>query len=322
MTISSARQKKVVRIALLIFISAFLLLFVMPNAFAEVSSTVIEWLEQAIQDVCVYFTQSHGTTAMLIFTKKGFAFNDTVSALFSSIISIMKAVALSFTMVYVFIAIINEAKSSQLQRDKAFRIILNAGLAFTFVIFSDLIADAVIDAMYALNNFIFSSIHDYSVAMNASDMAEIIVDRIVADSYFTAFTYLLIARVILLPLGWILDAIVYIISYSVIIELYIRRIFFPLAMGNIVIGGTRGPGFRYLKHFASLFIRIMLFVLGFYVVGYLSYAEIQQLVIEAASLKFSMATLGTTLLTIALYDIAALLFIKKATEMANDVFGG
>ena len=119
--------------------------------------------------------------------------------------------------------------------------------------------------------------------------------------------------------------IVRVVAYSILIELCVRRVFFPLALVNVVSDGTRGPGIRYVKRFGAVYLRMILMISSFYVAGALSSTEIKvylESVTEGDLVMLFNSYNGFVFLAkVIIYDVTALMFTKRASELANEALG-
>ena len=103
------------------------------------------------------------------------------------------------------------------------------------------------------------------------------------------------------------------VAFSIIIELGIRRIFFPLAIVDIYGEGMRSPGMRYIKKYLACWLRMAICI----AVAYLGTRMIttadpdENTVLSAADTFINNIAIGYTTIAIML----------KGSDIANDIVG-
>lgn len=110
-------------------------------------------------------------------------------------------------------------------------------------------------------------------------------------------------------LGYILNlaafVIAYLVAFSRFIEILVRFTFAPIGMAQLVSGGAKGPGMRYIKKFASCVLQGAVCVASF----------------GAADAVRSAATDISGVLAQVLVPITLIGFILKTGKIADDVVG-
>lgn len=106
-----------------------------------------------------------------------------------------------------------------------------------------------------------------------------------------------------------------VISYSLILEIGIRRAFAPLACCDIVREGLRSPGVRYLKKYFACFLKICACLMICLFVNACS-----SIMITSGSIDDPVGFIEYVISTIA-FGFAALEMMFKTGEIVNDVVG-
>lgn len=117
-------------------------------------------------------------------------------------------------------------------------------------------------------------------------------------------------------------------SYTIFLELAIRKAFMPIAMVSILDSGVRSPGVRYLKKYFGVYLRmaIVLVSVGFCNVIYCT-TELKYLdSINAATNIFDSVRLSVAGFAARQYDAimckgAAIALINNASDIVNDILG-
>lgn len=318
-------SRTIVSIALIIIVFSFILFVFLPSVNASIFD-IGTWIRDACIDILNTIRKSHGQTVvdilkspMLSSITKG---DSTADNILNGFLISMKGIGVMFVLVYSLMAILSEQRSTQLSRDKALTIILRVGIAITFILFSDRILNAIQGFMASVNTLIFNNI-SHEILTDTENKIQEWINSMQGQSfdmsaYANAFFVLIIIRVILWPVSWILDLIIKIMSYSIIIEIAVRKVFIPLALADISHYGMRSGGVRYLKKTAAVYIRLMLWAVAFFVVGELAYQVIADMISEGTG---TLSTFLSGLGTVVMYDIAAFTFLKKSSELAEEAMG-
>ena len=97
--------------------------------------------------------------------------------------------------------------------------------------------------------------------------------------------------------------------YQVLIEIGIRRMFTPLAIGDIYQEGLRSPGVRYLKKLLAAFLKITIIVM----LGYFGHALALEGTTDVNGLTYCF--------NLIIVDFTCVTIMFKAGEYANDIVG-
>lgn len=116
---------------------------------------------------------------------------------------------------------------------------------------------------------------------------------------------LLAEHVIPFLITFVAYLIAYLISFSRFIEILVRFAFAPIGMAQLVSGGAKGPGMRYIKKFASCVLQGAVCVLAFGTVS----------IIQSAT------TLVGAFFTSVLVPITLIGFLLKTSRIADDICG-
>lgn len=132
-----------------------------------------------------------------------------------------------------------------------------------------------------------------------------------------------IRAVAILFLPWIasylLTIAAYFVSFSILLELAIRRIFMPFAVQNIYGEGFASPGIRYLKRYFGGFVKIMICLAVCYVSSALNKVLLTG-VSQPNGDNSIFQVLGYVFMTIAL-NFTSISVMIKGGEYANDILG-
>lgn len=130
-----------------------------------------------------------------------------------------------------------------------------------------------------------------------------------ADSWWGWISFS-IALIIPYAFAWIEGIAARVVSYSIIIELGIRRAFIPFAVGDVGIEGLRSHGFRYIKKYLGVYLQQAIVVVTCIVLGSLSTAVMGN---NQSGVNIILDILGV--------NLAGLMVMFKATSWANDIVG-
>lgn len=293
------RKNRIVTIAMaLIFISAFVFLF-LPTAHAGIG----QWIQNALDDLTAMIMGGHGwwIADILLNTQ----WTDQIGLL-DSLIKSMQVIGMALVLVYVLIEIVNDAKNGKVTLDLLFRAGIKLVLAGAVILYANELIVAVEKAMFEIVKLV-------------SEGWEETADPINWPNVYNPFKFILnlivviILRVILLPLSWIIELIIKIQTYSLLLEVSIRKVFIPISLATVVQDGERGPGVRYIKKFAALYIKMAILITAFYLAGLLP--------ITVGVDKQGIVGIFDVVGGVIIMDLAALAFTSKASALANEVMG-
>lgn len=179
----------------------------------------------------------------------------------SIIMNTMTAAAMSIYIVMIIINLVTISLKGEATLDMFLRLFIK--MAVTFFILTN---------MQAMTHAIHTLMSGF-----ADTLTETMIDSYGVEKYSLSFNpntggmmfvfsyiAMLFAQIILVPAALIIILLIKIYSYSIILELNIRRAFMPFAiLGMIEMGGSRGPGIRYIKKYAATYIKMMMFVFCF-----------------------------------------------------------
>lgn len=103
------------------------------------------------------------------------------------------------------------------------------------------------------------------------------------------------------------------VAFSIIIELGIRRIFFPLAIVDIYGEGMRSPGMRYIKKYLACWLRMAICI----AVAYLG----TQLIATATADAPTLGAAGDTFINNIAIAYTTIAVMLKGSDIANDIVG-
>lgn len=120
------------------------------------------------------------------------------------------------------------------------------------------------------------------------------------------------ALIIPYAFAWIQGILARVISYSVIIELGIRRAFMPFAVADIGAEGIRSKGFRYLKLYLSVYFQQAIILAACLILSALTTAVMSSMASEGGM---------NTIINILALNLAGCFVMFKSTSWASDVVG-
>lgn len=122
---------------------------------------------------------------------------------------------------------------------------------------------------------------------------------------FIAMIGIIIENLIPYILTFVVYLLAYLVSFSRFIEILVRFAFAPIGISQLVSGGAKGPGMRYIKKFASVVLQGAVCVMAF--------GSIQ--IIQSCANEVN-ALFGSILLPITLLG-----FLFKVSKIADDIVG-
>lgn len=252
-------------------------------------------------------TKGVGDVANEIFTHDYYSKITENGSILATIVKSFKIFGAAFALGLGLIKMITEIQKAQDPTDCVLRYFFELCIAILVVLNIDKIIE-VIDSLGAL---IIKQIGTAQVnATTTSKSVDDIRDAMGYSDSWWGWLSFAIALIIPYAFAWIEGIAARVISYSIIIELGIRRAFIPFAVGDIGIEGLRSHGFRYLKKYLGVYLQEAIVIATCIVLSTLSKAVLE---IDANGIDLILNLLGV--------NLAGLMVMFKATSWANDIVG-
>ena len=194
--------------------------------------------------------------------------------------SIVMGVALVLVMLYSFIELFKELQRGDGGMDLWAKFFVVASISVICVVNYEMIFGAAEDlGKYILDRFIGlkdtsakSGLYEWIAGKNskspfyvAGDLEEVgwlDLDDLFYNFFFTAHVYLMTALVIIVLVAMEIPLMAARIALlTLLIELVVRKAFFPMAMASVCTGGMRSPGVAYIKKLLGVYVRLSMCVL-------------------------------------------------------------
>ena len=333
------KLKKRILIATGIFILIGLALFIIttPVAHASTKDELIETMQSVLEGYPVHMTDTVKNILLDNVLLKDFEITDILLTVFTS-------VAASLFIVFVLIEVVREAAKGEANLDFFLRLFVK--IAITLLLLTNLpeimtaihdlfswIIETVSDALdkFSNENAAASAQNIWELLENkfklsgasSEDMSTMLSSALNKSSYMTIVVQLILYNVVVRLISLIIQALVYITSYSLLIELLLRRIFMPVAILNTMEGGVRSPGIRFLKKFAAMYIRILIYIAAFAFADYISATAITEVVENMVIMDMSSLTSAAfkSICVSSIFLIAASAFARKGAKLADEILG-
>lgn len=264
-------RKTIVKIALMLIAAALVLFFILPEY------SLADWGEDVADNFTAALVGS-GSEDQVEYCKNimlgtNSKFQEAMlgkNGLGNSVSTALKVVGGGFALIYLMSELFNESKRGALDGSTCLRIITKVVIVLTVIIFCDAIFDGIQKFGNWIVEWISSKLPDATAENLRPDMSQSSNDGNILSQIwqgikgvwnsFTQASELMIPT-LLLKMD---NVVVKTISYTLFLEMAIRRAFAPIAIADILSEGIRSPGVRYFKKFFGIYMKmaIVLFVIA------------------------------------------------------------
>jgi len=223
-------RKRIIYISVLGIALAGILFLFLPYVFASNSNGVGQ---QTMDLFDTLITQ--GPVAIFGIGNGDFA--EDFIGMTNKALDITMAVGLLWVIGITFFTIIKEfATNANISIDTWIKAILKIIVGFALILYCIPIMDALDNAGNKILNFVCNS---NLSSQNAQTISQNLLGFVYAGFIVT-----------------FVMAYLYIAYFGYLFEFLLRRIFMPIAIGNIVTEGLRSPGYRFIKRYLTVYIKI------------------------------------------------------------------
>lgn len=205
----------------------------------------------------------------MFFGDNGTTFLQSMLDAGSVIVSVLKGVGMGIVLVIIYMEIIQAVQRGQDCMDMWLKLFIKIAVSVLVIVY----IDDILSAIDQLGTYIGTLIQE--AIANPDDTDAITRDQLIEAICGDSSPGLIktLGGIFQLFLPWVMQKLVVlaakIASYSILIEIAIRRAFVPIAVAEIAGEGMRSPGIRYLKRYLALYIRIAIMVVIAYAGGQL-----------------------------------------------------
>lgn len=277
----------------------------------------------------------NGVTDILLGTNSGFYDKMVTSetSLGNMIMDVTRTLAGGLLLVYSIIAIIRAYETGEVNIDLFLKVLLKMVVAMVLVININPLLDTIQELGYNLATLISEAV---STSISSISVGET-MDSIKTATYQSIIHFaedpsgigaakalpgltssIMEIQSFCNPILLLLEVSVKTVSYSLFIELAIRKAFMPIAVVVLSEDGIRSPAMRYLKKFAAVYIKIAICIMAVgaaYAITSITSQKVAEGTISELSKAFSF-----------IYDSfavksAALIFIRQGSTLADEILG-
>ncbi len=238
----------------------------------------------------------------------------------------MRALGIGIALVFFLIAVLELAISERMNFEFFIRFFSKLALSIALVIASPQIKTAVLGFGRGFALLVSSGLSSEAAIGETSDsIREAIFTYLMSDEYEGHWIVdSMSALVTVAPIkiaGMILSTVAYIIAFSRMLELGIRGLFLPVAMGLLADDGWRGAGGRYIRKYLAVAtqsaVLVAIAVLTLAVMSRLTAGTADAITGDAAMSKNLMDTILVQLG----FAVASVMLMWKSIGITNDLFG-
>ena len=172
---------------------------------------------------------------------------------FATAIATMTSLGTGFALIFMIFKMITEIQSAQDPVECIFKCFFE--LCVTVLIIQNI--QPILSAVDLIGADIVAGLTEAQSAfgLNAEDVTDEIREGLGFSNDWIGFLQLAMNLIIPNILNFVQKILVRVASYSIIIELFVRRIFVPFAIADIGYEGMRSQGFRYMKKYLGVYFK-------------------------------------------------------------------
>ena len=289
---------------------------VLSTLLVLIFGTAFAGLKDGMRDLADYFlfqvTHGFGDTALAIFKKGYYKKILDASSTAELIMKGLQGLAIGATIILMFVKFLTDIQKAQDPVECLFRTMAEFAITICIILF----VDDILNGVDEIGN-VFLEIFD--------DSSEAYVMEYTVDDYCremgiedNGFAYLGVVFKLIFPylISYIESLLVRIASYSIIIEMVVRRLFVPFAICDIGYEGLRSSGFRYVKKYFAVYIKqAMVFAVT------VAYGQLINIALQAEAESGGVTAGFGAVTDILAIGAACCMIVFKASDWANDVVG-
>ncbi len=289
-------KQKLINIGIILsVISVVYILFMFPTAHAAFSlkGTVNDWIQYinsgASQSIYDLFTDTY-TDAALTFGTNFMTFCQGIGSVVAIVIMVAKL-------------------EESLARGRGDYDALSEGvIALSICLLVVLYSNDIINIINGIGNLIITAMSTHVASGSTTGFAP----NAFAQATSTVEAMALILKILPVYLLCKLEVLaVKMVAFSIILELGVRRIFFPLAVVDIYGEGMRSSGMRYMKKYLACWVRMSLCIAVAYLGNLLIVTVNTTGIVDTADAFLNQIAIGYTTIAVML----------KGQDVANDIVG-
>lgn len=291
------RKNRIIWLSRLITIIGFVFIIFIPMAFAKNENTTeVAWAEQILNGVAQTVKETYDN------------FKDiTEDAIFDSFADVLKFLGAAWVIVAAAVRMFQTIEKGQDVMESLFRFIFEISCTLMIInCIGDIIKWIDTDLSAVLIDAVLKNPDDMSAKFTAESLLKSLTGKETGDWKWR------LATDIKLLIPYALSYIVKLAAKFAVIQLFfelgIRRAFAPMAVADIYQEGLRSPGFRYLKRYFAVYVKIAICIvlarLTGTLINNLSGANASNYIFEVIAINFSCVGV-----------------MFKGGEYANDIVG-
>lgn len=241
------------------------------------------------------------------------------------------SLAASLFAIYLVITIIREALNGKANFDMFTKLFVKMLITFFILINLNPLTGAIHKVM---SYFIKEMINALNAATaeqtmnilsaNSSEVQNALNEGNSFNQFTVTFLAIAFARFLLGLPKFIVHVMILLDSYALVIELFLRKIFMPLATLSFLDDGTSRAGVRYIKRYAGVYMKMLIYIAGLVVAELIASAGMVNATLDlqgGAQVFDVIYVVGGYLLSYTALIFAAIIFARKSETLCDEVLG-
>lgn len=285
------KRERVVTVSIILIMLLFSILFIVPVI--AMAADGQDYFTQLVQ-----FYSAQGARDAL-----GLDMYDTIASISDVILDVFTGISIIWITAILIYSVIKEFSMGDATMSMWLKVLIKIAIGI-FLIVS---VKEILNGIDTIGQWIIDSI---AQAPFASGPGEVNIGSLGGSMLIAVFSLFLIAYI-------------KICSYALMIEIGIRRIFAPLAVGSIITNGIRSAGMRYLRKYLAVYLKMGIMVVTLLIGGVLTKAIIGgQTVGEYMLDGMTPGILGNfsgNIITVLAILCSCTTFIGKGAKLADEI---
>ncbi len=236
----------------------FIIMFVMPCAFADfkcdIINGMIEQIKNGVTQVYYDFLTPSGAKSSIL----NMVISESPGGLIQGAYNVCAAAGAFLCIIYGYMHMLTDESRGMDHKEALMKAIKQLFLVAIFL----MLLPTVLNTLAKIGFYFIEGIANITMDPEHSGVEGLSLDLLDHNAnvsgFMAFFSFIGCFLTLAIPYlaSWVMVAAAHFIVFSLLIEIAIRRVFAPVAMANVYGEGLRSPGMRYMMRYVACFIKI------------------------------------------------------------------
>lgn len=234
----------------------FIVMFIMPCAFADfkcdIINGMIKQITEGVTKVYYDFLTPSGAKSSIL----NMVISESPGGLIGHAYNIAAVAGGFLCIIYGYMHMLTDESRGMDHKEALTKAIKQLFLVAIFL----MLLPTVLNTLAKIGFYFIEGIASYTIDSEAPTTLSLAMLDANADAsgFMAFFSFIGCFLTLAIPYlaSWVMTAAAHFIVFSLLIEIAIRRVFAPVAMANVYGEGLRSPGMRYMMRYVACFLKI------------------------------------------------------------------